>query len=104
MQGAMTDPQNPDNALLGQVNADTQYSFGAMLTLPFQFTKWWSLNTNLMYMYLSDRMTAEAPLQHSNLVMVNVNTIFNLPLDFYLTASYMYQSKTRFGNMELQPL
>lgn len=104
MQGAMTDPQNPDNALLGQVNADTQYSFGAMLTLPFQFTKWWSLNTNLMYMYLSDRMTAEAPLQHSNLVMVNVNTIFNLPLDFYLTASYMYQSKARFGNMELQPL
>ena len=104
LQSSVPDPQNPDNIVVSMVNADKIYNYGAAVNLPFQFTKWWTLSVNPIYIRTGQRMQAGGDLEFSNMFFLPVNCGFQLPKDFYFNVSYFYQGKLRQGNMRLGAL
>lgn len=101
MQSSVPDPQNPDNIIVSMVNADKVYNYGAAINLPFQFTKWWTLSVNPIYIRTGQRMQAGGDLEYSNMFFMPVNSGFQLPKNFYFNVSYFYQGKVRQGNMRI---
>lgn len=103
MQGAISDPKYPEDVLIGMVSGDSKKGMGAALSLPFQLTKWWSLNANVTYLYYAERMAESEPMAHRNLAFVMLNTGFQLPKDFYISASYFHRTKVKQGMIEVDP-
>ncbi len=103
LQGSMDDPLNADNILFTTINADNVYNYGASLNLPFQLTNWWSMNANIAYIYTGQRLTADADLEYNNMFFINLNTGFQLPKDFYISASYNYMNRITQGEMQVGP-
>ena len=103
-QGTMPDPRNPENVLFTTVNADNIYSYGAALNLPFQFTKWWSLNLGVTYVLKGQRMKAHSPLDYNDQLSVVASTGFQLPKEFYISGSYFYMKKFTEGTSTIGPL
>lgn len=99
IQGLVADAQNPDNVLMSMVNAGKMISYGASLSLPFQLTKWWSLNANVTYSHNNERRPEET--LRSDMVFVGANTGFTIPKDFYFSVSYYGQNRVRQGNMTM---
>ena len=105
LQNSITDPENPERIINSWANGDNQGNYGISLYLPFQITEWWNLNANLSYMFLREKTTIDAEdYLNNNLGMINLSTDFQLPLDFYLSLSYSFQSKYKTGNFEIDPM
>lgn len=100
----MTDPQKPENVLFTTINGDSQTDFGASLSLPFQIKDWWTLTLNPTYMHKGECLSADAPINYSNMVFLMTSTGFQLPKDFYLDINYYYQGRVKQGNLELAPM
>lgn len=104
MQGSLPDVQNPDNVLFSTINADRQEMYGATLSLPFQFAKWWTLNANVTYFYKGDRLLATDPMRWCHCVNLSANTGFTLPRDFYFNVTYFFQNQVSQGEMTIGAL
>ncbi len=98
------DPANPDLLCLTWVNFDTTQSYYATVNLPFQFTKWWSLNFNGTYIRQGQRLDQHMPQEFHNFVFVNTSTTFTLPANFYIDLTYRFQGRAYFGNCWVEPL
>lgn len=105
LQTSITDPENPERIITSWANGDNQSNYGASLNLPVQITKWWTVNANLMYMYQREKAAIEtSDYLNNHLYMINGSTDFQIPLDFYLSLSYFFQSKYKSGNFEVNPM
>ena len=103
-QTMRADPANPDLLCMTWVNFDTTQSYYASVNLPFQFTKWWSLNFNGTYVRQGQRLDQHTPQEFYNFVFVNTSTTFTLPANFYIDLTYRFQGRAYFGNCWVEPL
>lgn len=98
-RGSLPDTQNPDNILLGTVNIDNMYVYGASASLPFQLTDWLTLNANATYLYKGEKTRADAATDYSSMLMLSANAGVKLPKDFYFTLSYFFRSRVEQGEL-----
>lgn len=103
-QTMRADPADPDLLCMTWVNFDTTQSYYATVNLPFQFTKWWSLNFNGTYVRQGQRPDQHMPQEFHNFVFINSSTTFTLPANFYIDLTYRFQSRSYFGNCWVEPL
>lgn len=103
-QTMRTDPANPDLICLTWVNFDTTQNYYASVSLPFQFTKWWSLNVNTTYMRQGQRLDRHTPQVFHNYVFLNTSTTFTLPANIFIDLAYRFQNSVYFGNCWIEPL
>lgn len=103
-QTMRSDPENPDLLRLTWVNFDTTQSYYFSINLPFQFTKWWSLNLYGIYARQGQRVDQHMPQEFHDFVFVNSSTTFTLPANFFIDLSYRFQGKAYFGNCWVEPL
>lgn len=102
-QTMLADPDNPDMLQIAWVNFDATTNFYVTANLPFQFTKWWQMNLNAVYMRRGQRVDPHGAQQNFNWAFVNASTSFNLPAKFFIDLSYAYQSRIDLGNVWIMP-
>lgn len=102
-QTMLADPDNPDMLQIAWVNFDATTNFYVTANLPFQFTKWWQMNLNAVYMRRGQRVDPHGAQQNFNWAFVNASTSFNLPAKFFIDLSYAYQSRIDLGNVWVMP-
>ena len=102
-QTMLADPDDPDMLSINWVNFDATSNYFASANLPFQFTKWWQLNINAIYMRRGQRIEQHGNQQHFNWTFVNASTTFNLPARFFIDCSYFYQGRIDLGNIWILP-
>lgn len=102
-QTMLADPDDPDMLSINWVNFDATSNYFASANLPFQFTKWWQLNINAIYMRRGQRVEQHGNQQHFNWTFVNASTTFNLPAKFFIDCSYFYQGRIDLGNIWILP-
>ena len=102
-QGTIEDKEDPRNILFSTVNLDKSNSFGASINLPFQLTKWWSLNANVTYIHQQQRRSIGSNKIYANTVYMSFNTGFQLPKDFYIAANYFGTNYMKGAVMEISP-
>lgn len=103
-QTMVPDGDNPDRLCLTWLNFATTKNYYVTANLPFQFTKWWSLNVNASYVRQGQRIDRHSPEQHYNICSVNSSTTFTLPAKCYIDLSYRFQSRMNFGNCWVEPM
>ena len=102
-QTMVADPRNPDMLCINWVNFDATSNYFVSANLPFQFTKWWQMNLNAIYMRRGQRVEPHGAQQFFNWTSVNASTTFNLPARFYIDLTYFYQGRIDLGNIWLMP-
>lgn len=102
-QTMLTDPDNPDMLQVAWANFDATTNYYLTANLPFQFTKWWQMNLNAVYMRRGQRIEQHGDQQYFNWGFVNASTTFNLPARFFIDLSYAYQSRIDLGNIWIMP-
>ncbi len=98
-QVMLVDETNPEVSLIRPENMSRQVDYIANLSLPFQITKWWSLNANLTYVYRGEKLLEEDNMEFQNLVIGNVQTTFTLPHKFFIDLSYFGMNDVYSGNI-----
>ena len=97
-QTTLVDSQNPEVLILQSINYPTLNSYYASVNLPFQFTKWWSANFNLMGMYMGQRIYVDEPVRHNFMAFANAQMSFTLPKNFFIELSGRYMHGMTAGN------
>lgn len=97
-QTTLVDSQNPELLILQSINYPTLNSYYASVNLPFQFTKWWSANFNLMGMYMGQRIYVDEPVRHNFMAFANAQMSFTLPKNFFIELSGRYMHGMTAGN------
>ena len=108
-QATLTDNINPELLILQTINYPTMSNYLASVNLPFQFTKWWSANINMMGMYIGQQISLEEPVRYNFMGYANAHMTFTLPKNFFIdvTGNYMHgivAGNTKiddFGNMNI---
>lgn len=100
-QVVVTDPRDPDMLILTRHNMPDYNWYYVTLSAPAQVTKWWQWNTNLNYMCLGERMTADSPLQHHHNLNWYTSMTFQLPKKFILECSYNGMTGMAISNMSV---
>ena len=95
------DPYNPDKLFITWENFDDLDNYYVTLNLPFQFTKWWSLNLNLTGIRQGQRIENGGRLQHRNYLSANASTTFTLPARFFIDLDYFGMSGILVGNVTI---
>lgn len=98
-QTFIADAENPEMLRLTWINFDRTKAYYLSANLPFQFTKWWSLNANLTYMRSGQRIAPADPERFYNFFFLSSSTTFSLPAKFYIDLSYNYQPELAFGEV-----
>ncbi len=98
-QIARIDEDNPNISYLTTENLDRTSLYYASLSLPFQFTKWWSMNINGTAMYYGTRITKSSPQQYHFMWYANATTTFTLPKQFYIDLSCYGSSNMYVSNI-----
>ena len=97
-QTTLVDSQNPELLILQSINYPTLNSYYASVNLPFQFTKWWSANFNLMGMYMGQRIYVDEPVRHNFMAFASGQMSFTLPKNFFIELSGRYMHGMTAGN------
>ena len=97
-QTTLVDSQNPELLILQSINYPTLNSYYASVNLPFQFTKWWSANFNLMGMYMGQRIYVNEPVRHNFMAFASGQMSFTLPKNFFIELSGRYMHGMTAGN------
>lgn len=97
-QTTLVDSQNPELLILQSINYPTLNSYYASVNLPFQFTKWWSANFNLMGMYMGQRIYVDEPVRHNFMAFASGQMSFILPKNFFIELSGRYMHGMTAGN------
>jgi hypothetical protein len=71
------------------------------VNLPFQFTKWWQANINLIGMYTGQRIYPDEPIRRNFMTIANAQMTFTLPKEFYIELSGRYMHGIMSGNTTL---
>ena len=103
-QTMQPDADDPNRLRIAWVNYDTTKNYYLSANLPFQFTKWWSLNVNATYIRQGQRVDQHSPEKHFDLCFANTSTTFTLPAKFYIDLSYRFQSRITLGNVWVEPM
>ncbi|WP_295936606.1 outer membrane beta-barrel protein [uncultured Alistipes sp.] len=98
------DANDPNVLCLSTINFDKTDSYYFSANLPFQFTKWWSMNINANYVRHGQRVEESDPVKYQNVYMANASSTVTLPAKFYIDLSYRYQGKIEFGNTWVDPM
>jgi hypothetical protein len=100
-QATMVDAENPELLILQTINYPTINNYFASVNLPFQFTKWWQANLNIMGMYMGQRIYPDEPLRRNFMGYANAQMTFTLPKEFYIELSGRYMHGAVAGNTKL---
>ena len=100
-QNFMSDPNNPNIIYINHINYKDTKQYYVNLNAPLQLTKWWEANANLTYVAWEQRVTIDAPVRLSHMLMTYASTTFTLPAKFYLDLSWNYHNRIRMGNAEI---
>ena len=103
-QTTLVDSQNPELLILQSINYPTLNSYYASVNLPFQFTKWWQANFNLMGMYMGQRIYVDEPVRHNFMAFANAQMSFTLPKEFYIEFSGRYMHGMTAGNTTIDDM
>ena len=100
-QTTIVDQENPELLILQTINYPTLNSYFASANLPFQFTKWWQANINLMGMYMGQRIYPDEAVRHNFMAFTNAQMTFALPKEFYIELSGRYMHGLVAGNTKM---
>ena len=100
-QVMVADPRDPNMLILTRQNMPDYNWYYASLSAPAQLTKWWQWNTNISYMCLGERMSAESPLNHHNFFSWYTSMTFQLPKKFILECSYNGMTSMTISNVSV---
>ena len=103
-QTILPDADDPDMLGIHWVNYDATTSYYATASLPFQPTKWMTLNVNATYVRRGERLDRHAPETRQNVFRGGLSTTFTLPAKFYIDLSYRVQSSIEMGNVRVEPM
>lgn len=103
-QTMLTDPQDPNILYIQWVNYDSSHDYYVSANLPFQLTKWWTLNTNLMFIRNGQRLEQHGEQTFQNFFRAYGATTFTLPAKFFIDLSYGYQGSVRLGNVTVEAM
>ena len=103
-QSTLIDTNNPEVLILQHINYPTLNNFYLSANLPFQFTKWWSANFNLMGMYLGQRIYPDEPVRRNFMGFANAQMSFTLPKSFIIELSGRYMHGIVAGNTRMSDM
>jgi hypothetical protein len=103
-QSTIVDTANPEILILKHINYPTMNNFFASANLPFQFTKWWSANFNIMAMYMGHRIYPDEPVRRNFMGFANVQMSFILPKNFFIELSGRYMHGIVAGNTRMRDM
>lgn len=103
-QSTLIDTNNPEVLILQSINYPTLNNFYLSANLPFQFTKWWSANFNLMGMYLGQRIYPDEPVRRNFMGFANGQMSFTLPKNFFIELSGRYMHGVVAGNTRMSDM
>lgn len=101
-QTTLVDAENPELLIIQTVNYPTLNNYYAAVNLPFQFTKWWSANINLMAVYMGQRIYPDEPVRRNLMATANGQMSFTLPKEFFIELSGMYMHGAQAGNTKIK--
>lgn len=97
-QDMVPDAENPDVLGILWLNYDRTSSYYLSASLPFQLTKWWTLNLNANYIYHGRRLSSHGSIQYHHYLFANAQTTFTLPGKVYLDLSYRFSNRVYLGS------
>lgn len=100
-QATIVDAENPELLIIQTINYPTMNNYFASVSLPFQFTKWWQANFNIMGMYMGQRIYPDEPIRRNFMGFANAQMTFTLPKEFYIELSGRYMHGLVAGNTKL---
>lgn len=100
-QTTLVDSENPELLILQTINYPTLNNFYAAVSLPFQFTKWWSANFNITAMYMGQRIYPNEPVRRNFMGVANGQMSFTLPKNFFIELDGMYMHGAQAGNTKI---
>jgi hypothetical protein len=103
-QSTLIDKDNPEILILQYINYPTLNNYYLSANLPFQFTKWWSANFNLMGMYLGQRIYIDEPVRRNFMGIANAQMSFTLPKNFFIELSGRYMHGMVAGNTRMSDM
>lgn len=103
-QTMLADEQDPNILYIQWVNYDSSHDYYVTADLPFQLTKWWTLNANLFYTRTGQRLDQHTDEMFQNFYRGRFSTTFSLPAKFYIDLSYSYQSGITLGNVRVEAM
>ena len=103
-QSTIVDTANPEVLIMKHINYPTMNNFFASANLPFQFTKWWSANFNIMAMYMGQRIYPDEPVRRNFMGFANVQMSFILPKNFFIELSGRYMHGIVAGNTRMRDM
>ena len=98
-QIVLSDSEDPKINYVKNENLDRVEYYGASVNLPFQFTKWWSANMNLVGGYIGTRLYPGASQEFHPMINWSASMTFTLPLKFYINVDYWGMGKTYYSNI-----
>ena len=103
-QATISDKENPELLIVEQMNFPTMSNYMISANLPFQFTKWWSANFNIMGMYLGQRVFVDEPVRYNFMGYGSAQMSFTLPKEFYIELSGRYMHGIVSGNIRMRDI
>ena len=103
-QTTIVDETNPEVLIMQHINYPTLDNYYLSANLPFQFTKWWSANINLMGMYLGQRIYIDEPVRRNFMGIANAQMSFTLPKNFFIELSGRYMHGIVAGNTRMSDM
>jgi hypothetical protein len=103
-QTTIVDKTNPEVLIMQHINYPTINNFFMSANLPFQFTKWWSANFNLMGMYLGQRIYPDEAVRRNFMGFANAQMSFTLPKNFFIELSGRYMHGLVAGNTRMSDM
>ncbi|MBQ6612786.1 MAG: TonB-dependent receptor [Alistipes sp.] len=103
-QSTLIDKDNPEILILQHINYPTLNNYYLSANLPFQFTKWWSANFNLMGMYLGQRIYIDEPVRRNFMGFASAQMSFTLPKNFFIELSGRYMHGMVAGNTRMSDM
>ena len=97
-QDMVPDAENPDVLGILWLNYDRTSSYYLAASLPFQLTKWWTLNLNANYVYNGMRLSSHGSIRYHHYLFANAQTTFTLPGKVYLDLSYRFSNRVYLGS------
>ena len=101
-QTTLVDAENPELLILQTINYPTLNNYYASVNLPFQFTKWWSANFNLIAMYMGQRIYPDEPVRRNFMGVANGQMSFTLPKNFFIELDGQYMHGAQAGNTKIR--
>ncbi len=97
-----SDETNSDINYIIFENLRSSQNYYISANLPFQLTKWWTLNLNATAICNGVRIDNDSPQQYRFMGSGNVQTTFTLPKKFFIDLSYYGASNQYVANITLR--